>query len=92
MTSASGEQTKDVLSVQVTIQTYPARHERHGTPHAVEERIFTFTLPQGSKVVDQTDYGHAGRFNPCHLGSTPPALQQKTPQLLAAAEAFAALL
>lgn len=80
------------LGVTVTQELIPARHERHGTPHPVVERIFTFTLPQGTAVVDQTDYGHAGRFNPCHVRRIPGPLQPKTPQLLAAAEALAALL
>lgn len=86
---AAGE---DVVRVKVTRQTMPAMDPRHGTPHPVEERVFTFELPQGAAVVDQTDYGHAGRFNPCHLRSVAPALQPKTPQLLAVAEAIAALL
>ena len=81
-----------VLSVYVTTQTYPAGHERHGTPHPVVERVFTFSLKNSAAVVDQTDYGHAGRFNACHLRSASPALQPMTPQLLAAAEALAALL
>ena len=81
-----------VMQIAVTRQIYPARHERHATPHAVEERVFTFTFPAGTAVVDQTDYGHAGRFNPCHARPIPLALQPKTPALLAAAEALAALL
>jgi hypothetical protein len=64
----------------------------HGTPHAVVQRVFTFTLPGGTAQVDQTDYGHAGRFNPCHAQRLPGPLQPKTSQLVAAAEALAALL
>jgi hypothetical protein len=80
------------LDVRVTSEVIPPRHERHGTPHPVVERVFTFTLPQGTAVVDQTDYGHPGRWNPCRMRQVPLALQPKTPQLLAAAEALAALL
>jgi len=90
--TAGSETATDVLGVRVTTQTYPPRHERHGTPHAVVERVFTFTVGNATAVVDQTDYGHAGRFNPCHLRSASPPLQPKTPHLLAAAEAIAALL
>jgi hypothetical protein len=80
------------LEVRVTTEVMPARDARHGTPHPVVERVFTFTLPQGTAVVDQTDYGHSGRFNPAHARQIPTALQPKTPQLLAAAEALAGLL
>jgi len=80
------------LEVRVTTEVIPARDARHGTPHPVVERVFTFTLPQGTAVIDQTDYGHSGRFNPPHARQIPTALQPKTPQLLAAAEALAALL
>ena len=88
--TATATQT-EALTVRVTSETIPPYHDRHGTPHAVVERIFTFTLPQGTVVVDQTDYGHPGRFNPCHLRSAPTPLQPRTTQLLAAAEALAAL-
>jgi hypothetical protein len=80
------------LSVRVTQETLPPRDDRHGTPHAMVERVFTFELPLGTAVVDQTDYGHPGRFNPCHARPVPLALQPRTPQLLAAAEALARLL
>jgi hypothetical protein len=80
------------LSVRVTQETLPPRDDRHATPHAMVERVFTFELPQGTAVVDQTDYGHPGRFNPCHARRVPLALQPRTPQLLAAAEALARLL
>ena len=92
MAATSESAVQQVLGITLTVETIPARHERHGTPHPVVERIFTFTLPQGTVVVDQTDYGHAGRFNPCHMRRVPTALQPKTPQLLAAAEALASLL
>ena len=80
------------VRVHVTQETMPPRDDRHGTPHPVVERVFSFELPAGTAVVDQTDYGHPGRFNPCHARRVPPALQPRTPQLLAAAEALAGLL
>jgi hypothetical protein len=86
------KQGEEVVRVRVTRQMMPAMDARHGTPHPVEERVFTLELPQGTAVIDQTDYGHAGRFNPCHVKSVAPALQPRTPQLLAVAEAIAALL
>ena len=80
------------VSVRVTQETLPPGDGRHGTPHAVVQRVFTFELPTGTAVVDQTDYGHPGRFNPCHARRLPLALQPRAPQLLAAAEALAGLL
>lgn len=83
---------QEVLNVSVTQQSLPPYHHLHGTPHAVVQRIFAFTLPQDTAIVDQSDYGHPGRFNPCHAKQIPTSLQPKTNQILAAAEALAALL
>jgi hypothetical protein len=81
-------------AAQVTIAqtSLPPHHYLHGTPHPVVLRLFTFELAGGTAEVDQTDYGHPGKFNPCHAKTIPTALQAKTPQLLAAAESLAALL
>lgn len=80
------------LNVRVSQEVFPPHHAMHGTPHAVVQRIYVFDLPQGKVEVDQTDYGHAGRFNPCHARSIPTSLQPKTNQIVAAAEALSALL
>jgi hypothetical protein len=80
------------LQVRVTQEIFPPRHEMHGTPHAVVQRVFAFTFPLGTAEVDQTDYGHPGRFNACHARRIPTPLQPKTGQVVAAAEALAALL
>lgn len=86
-----GPQLKQV-DVRITQEVFPPRHEMHGTPHPVVQRVFTFALPQGTAEVDQTDYGHPGRFNPCHAKRIPTPLQPRTGQILAAAEALAVLL
>jgi hypothetical protein len=90
--SPSAEPQLKTLQVRVTQEVFPPRHEMHGTPHAVVQRLFVFELPQGMAEVDQTDYGHPGRFNPCHARRIPTPLQPSTPKLVAAAEALAALL
>jgi hypothetical protein len=90
--SQAAQGSTTALEVRITTAVMPAHDARHGTPHPVVERVFTFALPQGTAAIDQTDYGHSGRFNPAHARQIPPALQPKTPQLLAAAEALAALL
>lgn len=92
MTQASTETAREVLHIRIMQQVFPARHETHGTPYPVVQRVFAFNFPQGTAEVDQTDYGHPGRFNPCHVRHVPPALQPKTSQIVAAAQALAALL
>ena len=92
MAQAGAEPRLGEVSVRVTQEVFPPRHEMHGTPHAVQQRLFVFELPQGTAEVDQTDYGHPGRFNPCHARRMPSSLQPKTTQIVAAAEALAALL
>ena len=56
------------------------------------KRVFKFSFPRGEAQVDQTDYGHPGKLNPCYPQVIPTPLQPKTNQILAAAEALAALL
>ncbi len=86
--------TQQATALQVTVsqQVLPAGHALHGTPDPVVKRVFKFTLPQGEAQVDQTDYGHPGKMNPCYPQVVPMHLSSKTSQLLAAAEALAALL
>lgn len=80
------------IQVSVTEEVFPAGHGSHGTPDPVLKRIFRFSLPGGEAQVDQTDYGHPGRMNPCYPQVIPSRLQPRTNQILAAAEALAALL
>jgi hypothetical protein len=88
----SATQQATALQVTVTQETLPAGHASHGTPDAVVKRVFKFTLPQGEAQVDQTDYGHPGKMNPCYPQVVPMHMAAKTTQLLAAAEALATLL
>ena len=83
---------KTETHVHVTEEVLPPYDASHGTPSAVVQRVFTFTFPQGTVEVDQTDYGHPGRFNPCHIRPVPLALLPKTGQIVAAAEALAKIL
>jgi hypothetical protein len=80
------------LDVHITQEVFPPRHAMHGTPHAVVQRVYAFAFPQGTAEVDQTDYGHPGRFNACHARRIPTSLQPRTAQIVAAAEALATLL
>ena len=80
------------VRVTVTETSLPPHHYLHGTPHPVVSRLFTFELSAGTAEVDQTDYGHPGKFNPCHATKVPTPRQSKTPPLVAAAESLAALM
>jgi hypothetical protein len=88
----SATQQGTALQVIVTQEVLPAGHPSHGTPDAVCKRVFRFNLPEGEAQVDQTDYGHPGKMNPCYPQVIPTRLTGKTGPLLAAAEALAALL
>ena len=86
--------TKQATAVQVTVtsEVLPAGDASHGTPDPVLKRVFHFAFPEGVDQVDQTDYGHPGRMNPCYPQVIPLKLQPRTPNILAAAEALARLL
>ena len=92
MVGAGGEPGLKQITVRISQEVFPPGHALHGTPHAVVQRVFAFDFPQGTAEVDQTDYGHPGRFNPCHAKRIPTPLQARTGQIVAAAEALAALL
>jgi len=80
------------VRLTVSEEEFGPHHAIHGTPHRVRQRLFRFELPEGTAEVDQTDYGHPGRWNPCHAKTIPARLQPKTNQLVAAAEGVSALL
>ena len=85
-------QQTTALQITVTQEVLPAGHGSHGTPDPVLKRVFKITLPEGEAQVDQTDYGHPGKLNPCYPQVIPTRLQPKTQLILAAAEALAKLI
>lgn len=85
-------QQATALSVSISQEVLPAGHGSHGTPDPVLKRVFRFGFPQGEAQVDQTDYGHPGRMNPCYPQRISSALQPKTNLIVAAAEALTLLL
>lgn len=89
---AATVQTLTGAQVSITQEIYPAGHGSHGTPDPMLKRVFRFTLPEGEAQVDQTDYGHPGRMNPCYPQVIPMRMAPKTPKILAAAQALADLL
>jgi hypothetical protein len=79
------------MQIAVSQEVLPAGHGSHGTPDPVLKRVFLITLPDGQAQIDQTDYGHPGKMNPCYPQVIPTRLAPKTPLLVAAAEALAKL-
>ncbi len=73
-------------------ETLPPHDPSHGTPNTMVRRLLEFELPLGKARLEQTDYGHPGRFNPWDQRGVDPKLQPKTSQLRAVAEAIEALL
>ena len=84
------ESTREAI-VRFREERLPARDPSHGTPDPMVRRLLEFELPQGRAQWEQTDYGHPGRFNPWQPRRIDAAVQSKTPQLQAAAEALTAL-
>ena len=78
--------------VHYSEESKPPYDESHGTPHAMVRRVLEFELPQGKAQLEQTDYGHPGRFNPWEPRHIDAKLQPRAAKLVAAAEAIAALL
>lgn len=85
-------EVKTTLSISITQQTFPAGDASHGTPDPMFKRVIRFDFAEGQAQVDQTDYGHPGKLNPCYPQVIPTRLQAKTGSILAAAEALAKLL
>lgn len=83
--------TNDV-TLRLRQEQLPPHDPSHGTPHAMVRRVLDFELPQGKAQLEQTDYGHPGRFNPWDPRHIDVRLQPKTAQLRALAEALGSLL
>lgn len=73
-------------------ETLPPHDPSHGTPNAMVRRTLEFELLSGRARLEQTDYGHPGRFNPWDPRGVDAKLQPKTARLKAVAEAIEALL
>ena len=85
------EDTK-TATIRYHEELLPPHDASHGTADPMVRRTLEFELPQGKAALEQTDYGHPGRFNPWDARGIDPKLQAKTPLLKAAAEAIGDLL
>ena len=81
-----------IADIAVTQQLYPRYDAAHGTPDPMVRRLLTIQLPGGAARLEQTDYGHPGRFNPWEPRGIDGALQPRTPELLALCAAVSSLL
>lgn len=85
--------TKPIQSatVRFTEERLPPNDASHGTPHAMIRRSIEFELAEGAAALEQTDYGHPGRWNPWELRQVATKLQPRTAFLLEAADAISSL-
>ncbi len=80
------------IEVRVSEEHFPRYDAAHGTPDPMVRRLATFTLPAGEAAFEQTDYGHAGRFNNWEPRGLPPRLQAQEPALRAICASLEAFL
>ena len=53
-----------LVNVSLVQEVLPAHHRLHGTPDPVVRRRMTVEVGASRAALEQTDYGHPGRFNP----------------------------
>ena len=82
----------NAIDINVTEEHYPRYDPAHGTPDPMVRRLLTISLPKGSARFEQTDYGHAGRFNPWDPRGIDSPLQPQANALKALCEAITPLL
>lgn len=82
----------EILALRVTEQRFPPYDAAHGTPDPMVRRLLTFRTARGDATFEQTDYGHAGRFNPWEPRGIASPLQARTDDLRAVCAAISALL
>jgi hypothetical protein len=81
-----------IIELTVTQEEFPPYDPSHGTPERMVRRVVTMRLPVGSARFEQTDYGHAGRFNPWEPRGIDTPLQARAHELRAVCDALTPLL
>jgi hypothetical protein len=81
-----------LVEIAVVEEHYPPYDPAHATPDPMVRRTLTLRVPKGAAHFEQTDYGHAGRFNPWEPRGIDSALQARTNELHAVCEALTPLL
>jgi hypothetical protein len=80
------------FEASLSVATYPPYDAAHGTPHAMVQRVLVLRLGGNGARLEQTDYGHPGRFNPWSPRGIDPPLQPRTDALLRLCDGISALL
>ena len=80
-----------VIELSVVEERYDPYDPAHATPDPMVRRILKLRLPQGSAALEQTDYGHPGRFNNWEPRGIDVPLQPRTGALITLCEAIAPL-
>jgi hypothetical protein len=78
-------------SARLEQRTYPPYDAFHGTNWPMLWRRVIIETTAGAATLEQTDYGHPGRLNPWTTRGIPPSMAPRIEQLIAVAEALAAL-
>jgi hypothetical protein len=81
-----------VIELSVVEERFPPYDPAHATPDPMVRRTLTLRTPTGSARFEQTDYGHAGRFNPWEPRGIDASLQAHTTELQAICDALTPLL
>ena len=74
MTTRSVESDSTTLNIRVEIKEFPPYDPLHGTNQPMLSRRVVIETARGEATFEQTDYGHAGRFNPWETRGVAPAL------------------
>jgi len=73
--------TEPAVEISITEERFPRYDPAHGTPDPMVRRTAVLSLPQGKARFEQTDYGHAGRFNDWEPRGIDAKLQPRTEEL-----------
>ena len=81
-----------LADITVSEERYGPYDPMHGTPDPMVRRLLTVRVAKGNAAFEQTDYGHAGRYNPWEPRGIDHALQPRTGDLRALCDTIARLL
>ena len=71
----------ELINVTFEQEVLPAHHRSHGTPDPVVRRWITVEIGASRAAIEQTDYGHPGRFNPPQVRLLSTKLASREAQL-----------
>ena len=93
MATTDGVSGSECVQVRVAFrqEVLPAHHPSHGTPDSMVRRWVDVEVGSGRAALEQTDYGHPGRFNPPQLRGVSAALASREAQLQALVSVLADL-